>query len=151
LLAFAVWPCTGRYTSFGFECERIVARELLGDYFRLRWPGDGSICLLWVRERRPVRPDDAANLDLGAAWLQPASDLQPQTPWQRAGFWNLAGTAGAEPVPALVAGAERWWVVGLPHGLLVALLLAGAVVAEWRARRRAMARSSCLAAAPPAA
>jgi hypothetical protein len=135
-LALAVWtPWTERYTSVGFERERLDAGVVHGDYWRVRWPGDGSIAAAWVAASRPARADDRAGFDLGAAFLEPPRALAPAGFWQRQGFWWVVADARKAPVPPIVAGADRAVLLAAPHVLVTGVLAAAAMLWEWRRRR----------------
>ncbi len=128
-------PWTGLYTSVGVDVERVDAGVLHGTYYRLRWPGDGSIALARLDEERAAVDGEAPAVDLGAAFLQPAPELAPQTPWQQAGFWCVDADAKRGPVPAVVAGSTRAWLVGVPQWVLAVALAVPALLWQLAANR----------------
>lgn len=130
VLALATLPAAWRYSSFGLDFERASGADTEGTYWRLRWPGDGSVALCWLREQRSGAPGPA--IDLGGRFLQRAVDPRPANGWQRLGFWWIDADAAIAPVPHIVAGAERAFLIGAPHWLL-ALALASAT---WLQHRR---------------
>lgn len=93
-----------RYTAVGVDIERERAGIVLATHYRVRWPGDGS---LWVGAERLVRPaghSPVQPLDLAAAWFLRPRPREPQSIWNRLGFWWVQRPA------------ERW--LGLPGWLL---------------------------------
>jgi hypothetical protein len=132
LAALVWWPLGCRYTSFGLdlECERDGRVDCT--FYRLRWPGDGSVALAWIAEHRAVASGPLEPFDLGASFLQPAPDLRPDGFWQRHGFWWVAVEPGAGPAPPIVAGADRALLVGVPHWAVVVVLLVAAASLQRR-------------------
>jgi len=125
------WPFAYRYTSIGCEWELAVDGGIDAVYWRLRWPSDGSVVLARIvhQEHTDRTPE---GFDLGATFCKPAQATGAETFWQNLGFWWLAVDARERAVPDLVKDAERAFVVGVPH----ALLLATTASAWWWLRRR---------------
>lgn len=123
LALLACWPLAWRYSSFGIDLEHPAGDSVECVFYRLRWPGDGSVCVARVVEHRAPEGRPLEPWDLGGAFLRPAPDLHPATTWQRLGFWCFDIAAG-EPAPAIVAGADSAVIVGVPHWLLVVIALA---------------------------
>lgn len=122
--ALATWPIAHRYTSFGVDRERLDGARVRCDFWRVRWPGDGSLAAgvetTW-RDGGPI-----AACDLGGRFLLPAHELAPRDAGERAGFWCVRHAGAAAAAPPIVAGAERAFLIAVPHWLVV---VATAVVA----------------------
>jgi hypothetical protein len=101
-------------------------------FYRLRWPGDGSVLVGWIEEHRSAEAGPAKGVDLGALVLQPARPMAPRSTWNRLGFWseNVVAARGDRPSEA-APRADRVLLVGVPHWLLV-LLAAGVLVGRRR-------------------
>lgn len=139
------WPFAYRYTSLGLDLEARDGDAVRCTFWRLRWPGDGSLLLAWLVEHRPTASGPVEPFDLGCALLQPPRELAPQGFWQRQGFWCVDVQAG-EAAPPIVAGAERAFAVGVPHWLLV---VAAVAIAGLSCGRRKRIAELTAAAAPP--
>ncbi len=119
LLLLAWWPFAHCYTSVGFEFEQRIENGIAGVYWRVRWPSDGSI--IFARIERET--EDASRVpdafDFGAAFLKPAQACGGETFWQQLGFWLLSVDVREDRIPGMIKDADRAWVIGMPHGLLV--------------------------------
>ncbi len=108
-------------------------------FYRLRWPGDGSLMIGWIDEHRPAAEGRPQGFDLGGLFLLPPRTPTPHSRWNRLGFWLEDVVAAHKDPPSEAAPrADRVMLVGVPHWLLV--LLASAVVAWQLARGRARGR-----------
>ena len=135
LLLLAWWPFAYRYTSVGFEFEQRVDDGISGTYWRIRWPSDGSIVLARIVHQTRLTADDTRQpdaFDFGATFLKPARPCGNETFWEHLGFWCRSVDAREDNIPDIVKYAERAWVVGMPHALLLLLSASG----WWLARNR---------------
>lgn len=115
------WPFAYRYTSFGLDCECAQGGGVEQTFWRLRWPGDGSVALAFLVEHRAADSGSLEPFDLGGSFLQAAAELRAEGFWQRHGFWWVRVNAATGPAPPIVAGADCALLVGVPHWLLVAV------------------------------
>ena len=75
-----VWPLTYRYTSLGVDSEEMVGQSVHGRYYRVRWPGNGSLMGGYVDSHHHFRVDKPADaFDLGGTFLQPAKAPPPRS------------------------------------------------------------------------
>jgi hypothetical protein len=123
---FAVmWLCSySYYTSLGIDLEQARGPRILCTFYRLRWPGDGSLRVGTVVMTRPGAVRLVDPFDLGGAFFQPARRETPRSLWNRLGFWWIAETreqAGEPPtqefwvglpswLPSVVGGAATLWM-----------------------------------------
>jgi hypothetical protein len=130
-----VWPLTHRYTSVGLDLETSRGATVAQEFYRVRWPGNGSMLVGRIDEHRPASSGPVVGLDLGADILRPARPIQPRSTWNRLGFWWIHAdvTHGDAPRDA-APNADRVWLLGVPHWLLVLLVAAAAVRALLRRR-----------------
>ena len=139
LVLLALWPLTFRYTSLGIDTESVHGQSVESRFYRLRWPGDGSLMVGWIDEHRPAAEGRPQSFDLGGLFLLPPRTMTPHSTWNRLGFWlDDVVAAHKDPPSEAAPRADRVMLVGVPHWLLV--LLAGAVVAWQLARGRARVR-----------
>lgn len=138
--ALAFWPFVGFYTSVGCEFEEPAGTMVRGTYWRVRWPGDGSVVLACIVEHRPAEAGGLQPFDLGGVFLRRAQPIAAEGWWQRHGFWWVRVREDAPKVPPIVAGADRAMLAGVPHWLLTLVLLTGAAASVVQARRRAQSR-----------
>ena len=124
----ASWPFAHRYTSFGLDLETRDAGRVRCTYWRVRWPRDGSLVFAHIVEHREVGSGPVEPFDLGGRFLQRAVPVPTDGVWQEQGFWWIDVDAANGPVPPIVAGADRAWLVGVPHWLVA---LAAVVMAAW--------------------
>ena len=145
----ALWPLSHRYTSLGLDLEQPEnPTRVRCTFYRLRWPGDGSVCLARLVEHRAADAKALERFDLGGRFFKPPKETRPQTAWNRGGFWWITDpTTPAAAAPAMAPGASEAFLIGVPHGLLVALSLPMAIVAT---RRRIRASRAALQSPPPA-
>ena len=136
VLGLVTWPMACRYTSFGLDLERAEGAQVRQTFWRLRWPGDGSVALVWIAEHRDLAAGAVEPWDLGGAFLEPAPRLAASGFWQDHGFWWVDADAASGAVPGIVGGADRAVLVGVPHGLVALLLALGAA---WLRRGRVRA------------
>jgi hypothetical protein len=134
----ALWPLSHRYTSLGLDLEKPDgAARVRCTFYRLRWPGDGSICVGRLVEHRAADAKPLERVDLGGRFFKPAKETRPQTAWNRRGFWFITQPhSPAADAAAMAPGASEVFLVGVPHWLLVAVCLPIATIAT-RKRRRA--------------
>ncbi len=136
LVLLAAWPLTYRYTSFGLDLDTVEGSVVDSRLVRLRWPGDGSVLVGWIDEHRPATSSEHGGTDLGGDFLRPARPMQPQSLWNRLGFWWVDTEAARGDAPSDAAPrADRVALVGLPHWLLLLLALVAALLARRRAAR----------------
>ena len=90
--AVGLWPFATCYTSFGLDTERAVDGQVRCDWWRVRWPGDGSVGLC----------HETALRERGGG------------PIER---WDLGGVFFANTAPP---GARDAMQLVMPHWLLVA-------------------------------
>lgn len=139
-LLLAWWPFSYHYSSFGFDFEQRIDGGIDGVYWRLRWPSDGSIVLARiVHQTRDAGGEQrtADAFDLGGQFLGPSQATGAETFFENLGFWCRTVDAREEKVPDVVKDAERAWMIGVPHVLLVLLTGAG----WWWLRQRRGART----------
>lgn len=117
LLLLLTWPLTFRYTSVGVDTERAEADTVRQRFWRVRWPGDGSVMVGWIDEHR--RPEEHAleAVDLGGVFLRPPKPLPPQSLWNRLGFWWVTAMRGADAV--FLVGVPHWLLMGIAGAFLV--------------------------------
>jgi hypothetical protein len=129
-----MWPLTFRYTSVGLDVEASHGATVVQQFYRIRWPGNGSVLVGRIDEHRAASSGKVARLDLGADLLRPGRPIAPRSTWNRLGFWWIHAdvTHGDAPTDA-APHADRVWLLGVPHWLLV--LLAAAAVARAHLRR----------------
>jgi hypothetical protein len=109
-----------RYTSIGFDLRSHVGPDRVNREYRLRWPGDGTVGVLYQRVREPIfEPLDA--FDVALRVLQPPERRAPRSAWNRAGFWRVRTDRlrGAASVSTRWIGVPSW----VPAALLVLVLL----------------------------
>jgi hypothetical protein len=137
IVALGLWPLSHHYTSLGVDLESLEAGgRVRCTFYRLRWPGDGSVCVGRLVEHRAADAKVLERFDLGGRFFKPAKETRPASAWNRWGFWWItsprtpsASAAGMAP------GATEVLMAGVPHWLLVALLTVFAfVVSRKRAR-----------------
>jgi len=126
-----------RYSSLGLDHNASTAAGGLVTYYRLRWPGDGSLWLGLCSHHVPRAQLSRYSLEPGGRFLGAPLSPVPSSPWNRSGFW-LVTDVEADPLGVLNwpdPVQSRW--LGIP-GWLPTVLLTGL---WWRARqRRAAAR-----------
>jgi hypothetical protein len=110
VLLLITWPLTFRYTSVGIDTEHADGATVRERFWRVRWPGDGSVMVGWVDQHRSPDKHALEPFDLGGTFLQPSKAIPPESIWNRLGFWYVHRLKGRD-------GA---WLVGVPHwGLIV--------------------------------
>lgn len=110
-----------RYTSVGYEFDILTEDVMREDYYRVRWPGDGSILVGsgWVH--LPIGAKELEPFDLGAAFFREPRIREPQNHWNQWGFWRISNQSPTE-LPILTRQGESWWgVPGWLPGLVMAL------------------------------
>lgn len=131
LWAIGCW----RYTSVGYEFDTLTEGVMREDYYRVRWPGDGSV---WVGSGWVHLPTESKALepfDLGAVFFREPRVREPQTRWNQWGFWRISNQSPAE-LPILKRQGESWWgVPGWLPGLMMAL--------AWTFLRRRQKTAGC--------
>ena len=133
LVLLAVWPLTFRYTSIGLDVSTTGGDSAQSRFYRVRWPGDGSVLVGWIDEPASGGAGPSAGVDLGGDILQAPRRMTPRSGWNRLGFWwedvragdGVRGTDGERR-------RQPMMLVGVPHGLFVL----AALVLLVRARRR---------------
>jgi hypothetical protein len=133
VVLLAVWPLTYRYTSVGLDVDTLRGETVDSRFYRLRWPGDGSVLVGWIDEHRSAEAEPAKGLDVGALVLQRPRPMTPRSTWNDVGFWyeDVVASEGDRPSEA-APRADRVMLVGAPHWLFVAL---AALVLVGRRRR----------------
>lgn len=119
------------YTSLGIDRDMLEPNgTVLSRYWRVRWPGDGSLWLGSGFYREPLDPSRQLDgFDLGGVFFKPPRRPAAGSAWNRFGFWRVK-VSGDD---AQLHG-ESW--VGIP-GWLPALLLSGSLVVLHRRDRLA--------------
>lgn len=121
-----------RYSSLGLDHNASNAGGGLVTYYRIRWPGDGSLWFGLCSHRVPRSQLSRYPLEPGGRLFAAPMSPAPSSRWNRLGFW-LATDVEADPLGVLNwpdPVRSRW--LALP-GWLPTLVLAGL---WWRARRR---------------
>lgn len=121
-----------RYTSLGLDRNVASGADGVVTYYRIRWPGDGSLWLGCSAHRVPRAELSRYPLEPGGRLLGDPVIPRPASRWNRAGFW-LVTDVEADPLGVLNwpdPVRSRW--LGVP-GWLPALLLMGL---WWRAGQR---------------
>jgi hypothetical protein len=112
------------YTSLGIDRDVLEpGGTVLSRYWRVRWPGDGSLWIgggWWREPSSPSRQIDS--FDLGGVFFKPSRRPEAQSAWNRIGFWQVGFEENQRH-------GERW--VGVPGWLPPVLLLLGFLPA-WR-------------------
>lgn len=114
------------YTSIGVDSERVKGETVDYHYYRLWWPGNGSLLVGRGITMQPFNPEKQYdNFDLGAAFFRPQSrKLEARTAWNKTGFWYIN-----PPKPV-----RQYWL-GIPAWLPVALILGYFIIVR-RCRKR---------------
>ncbi|CAN5437520.1 hypothetical protein BH10PLA1_BH10PLA1_04120 [soil metagenome] len=129
ILLLLTWPIAWMYSSLGIDLETPVGTQVVCVFYRVRWPGDGSIMIGRIDEplRAPKHPLE--RFDLGGVFFRPAMELHPASLWERLGFRWVNYDRDRDAGPCDVSPhAARVKLIGFPHGLIVlgwAALLAG--------------------------
>jgi hypothetical protein len=133
VLLLLVWPLTFRYTSVGVDVEASHGAQVDQKFYRLRWPGNGSLLVGRIDEHRAASTGKVQGVDLGGDFLRPPRRIEPRSTWNRLGFWWIhADVEGGDRPTDAAPHADRVWLLGVPHWLLVVL----AAAAVLRGRRR---------------
>jgi len=90
----ALWATSyTHYTSVGIDHDQHVNNEanksILHSYYRVRWPGNGSIWFGGGQSKRPIdSPKPFEAFDLAATFLYPNPELPIiESAYNKAGFW----------------------------------------------------------------
>lgn len=137
VLLLFTWPLAWKYTSLGLDVETAVGSQVECVFYRVRWPGDGSIMIGRIDE--PLRPyrHPLERFDLGGVFFHPAMNLHPANVWERMGFRWVDYDSALNPGPCDVSPhAARVKLIGFPHSLIV-LAAAAMAFAQFRRLRRA--------------
>lgn len=139
----SLWPLSHRYTSLGLDLEQPEnATRVRCTFYRLRWPGDGSVCVGRLVEHRAADAKPLERVDLGGRFFKPAKEARPRTAWNRWGFWWITDPkAPAAVAPAMAPSASEAFLVGVPHWLVSVLSVAIALLATIRRRKTHRASS----------
>ena len=131
-----VWPLTYRYTSVGLDLESPHGQQVDQTFYRVRWPGNGSVLVGRIDEHRDATTRRVQRFDRGADIQRPAKPLPAHSTWNQLGFWWFhADAAAGDPPTEAAPHADRVWLAGVPHWLLVLLAAAAAVRSLLRRRR----------------
>lgn len=129
-------PLSYRYTSLGIDVETLGHGRVACTYYRLRWPGDGSVVIGRIAEHRHVDRKPLQSFDLGGVFLRPGRSLSPSSFWNRLGFWSVDYDHTRHgPPPQMAPGAERARMLGVPWWFLTLLAGTMAIVAQVRSKR----------------
>ncbi len=126
-----VWPLTHRYTSLGIDSEQMIGQSVYGRYYRVRWPGNGSMLVGYVDEHHHFHGKPADAFDLGGTFLQPAKAPRPRSVANWLGFWWIHFDRELGQDDWAVPGATRAMLVGVPHWLFV---VGAGLLAVWVSR-----------------
>jgi hypothetical protein len=118
----ALWPLSRRYTSFGIDLESPDAGDRVRcSFYRIKWPGDGSVCVGRLVEHRAAGAKPLERFDLGGRFFKPSKETWPASAWNRWGFWWVTQPGGHQAAaPGMAPGVSEVFLVGVPHWLLVA-------------------------------
>ena len=132
LLLFT-WPLAWRYTSVGIDLETPHGDTVDCVFYRVRWPGDGSVMIGRIDRSRAAGKKVLEPFDLGGVFLTSGRSLPADNVWQRLGFrWIDYDSTRDGPYSAFAPGARRAQLIGFPHGLVI---LAWAGFVMWCVRR----------------
>jgi hypothetical protein len=85
----ALWLAGFRcFTQFGVDMEHEERDQFVIAYYRLRWPGDGSLWIGGTSYARPRANRPLERFDLGGVFFLRPRRPQPRTVWNRLGFWR---------------------------------------------------------------
>jgi hypothetical protein len=117
----ALWPLSHRYTSFGIDLESPDGGDRVRcTFYRIKWPGDGSVCVGRLVEHRAANAKSLERFDLGGRFFKPGKETWPASVWNRWGFWWVTRPGGPQgAAPGMAPGASEVFLVGVPHWLLV--------------------------------
>ena len=115
------------YTSMGLGRDRLEGAEIVHDYFRLRWPGDGSFRIGGGSEAYRTVEEDVDIIDFAFRIFKPPVRRQPGSTWNRIGFWRFEDLCNH--YPKVVWHRSQWF--GVPSLLLPSLAL---IFVLWRRR-----------------
>ncbi len=99
------------YTSLGIDMDEVEGAQVRYTYLRVRWPGDGSFRLGRGCVYRPLASAPVEPFDLGGAFFKSPRRAEPQSVWNRVGFWWVDETAGkgsTQPPWAYWIGIPSW-------------------------------------------
>ena len=138
-LGFAVMWVAGRftYTSVGMDHDVVNGDRVAAGYYRLRWPGDGSLWIGGGSHDRPLSAGPPERFDPAAAWFGRPNRPEPRSAWNRLGFWWVGSAADDPFLPAGASGTVRSGWVAVPGWLPVVLFGTWPV---WRLVRRCRRR-----------
>jgi len=105
--------------------DRVEGAQVRFTYWRVRWPGDGSLRLGGGAHYRPLESAPVEAFDLGGVFFQPAQRAVPRSFWNRLGFWWVDEEGEGEGASFIW---RRW--IGIPSWL--PLLLPAAIMVRWR-------------------
>ncbi len=134
-----MWPFSyGFYTSFGVDTDRADGAYVMSAYYRIRWPGNGSVWIGGGAFRHPFEGKPLEPFDLGGSFFLAPRRPPPQSIWNRMGFWLLPIVSDDRPNGKTQSTANQWqfWI-GVPSWLPV--FLTGVLPVEWwkkKTRRR---------------
>jgi hypothetical protein len=113
-----LWPLTFRYSSVGVDLTSRQGPDPQTTFYRLRWPGNGSAFVGLIRQ--DPGKGQTKGIDLGGDVLKPAHHVPVQSTWNRLGFFRVDfDRLRDDPAPVIASDANRVWLVGFPHWLLV--------------------------------
>lgn len=131
------WPLAWKYTSVGIDLETPHGDTVDCVFYRVRWPGDGSIMIGRIDRSRAAGKKVLEPFDLGGVFLSTGRTYSADTIWHRFGFRLIDYDHTRDgPYTPFAPGAHRAKLIGFPHGLII-LAWAGLVV--WRVRRQSAA------------
>lgn len=146
-LGFALTWAAGMfaYTCAGIDREEVEGDRVLVTYYRLRWPGDGSVWAGFAAHHRPLADGPPDRFDLGGSFFEKPKRPASRSFCERLGFRRVGRPAEDPFRPARYPGAVRSGWLAVP-GWLPALLFSA-----WPARRLARRRRRGQGPAPPGA
>jgi len=100
-------------SAIGFEQEQRQGEQVHYHYYRIAWPGNGSLLIGHGISTVPYHPEQTYDaFDIAASFFKPPRPQWPaQSLWNRLGFWYVN-----EPAPV-----NQYWL-GVPSWLPVVLV-----------------------------
>ena len=81
------------YSTVGIDHDNAEGDQVLEGFYRLRWPGDGSLWIGAAGCYRPLGNKPADFIDLGSKLFDRPTRVPPRSFLNRIGFWLVTGPA----------------------------------------------------------